>query len=68
MMTPDQLASAFNAGSDARIAGRPRSSNPCLGRNSNGCKTYWYLGWDDVDRHWGLGSRRPVQVLCQIRE
>ena len=49
----DSLARAFNAGSDARIAGRPMVAvHPYRGIEK--LCSLWYMGWRHVDREWGI--------------
>lgn len=47
------LASAFGAGSDARVAGEPKWSNPWAGlAGFELIHLYWNQGWRFTDRFW----------------
>lgn len=58
------LARAFNAGSDARIAGLPVRACPFIGAGHEA--TYWRAGYDDVSDHWGHWARWPVKRLPRV--
>lgn len=57
------FASAFNLGSDARIAGKSLACNPIAGDAA----VYWVLGWKDVDHHWGEDARWVTKSLPEVR-
>ena len=52
---------AFNAGCDARLAGKSLRDNP----HGSGQTWYsaWRYGWLDVERNWGIDAKRPVAEL-----
>lgn len=59
-------ARAFGEGSDARLAGRPASSNPYP---TSGAEHYsWMWGWEDVAGHWGEATRSWVRPLPPVAE
>lgn len=51
-------AYAFNLGSDARCYGRPHTANPYSHATERTHWDAWRMGWDDVDKWWGLWCRR----------
>jgi ribosome modulation factor len=54
------LARAYNAGSDARLAGEAKDDNPYTDPEM---RKKWLEGWDDVNSWWGIDARWPVKVL-----
>lgn len=58
-------AAAYSAGSDARLRGEPISANPHLHRDEVRHHN-WEAGWLDVDRCWGVDSRKPVKPLPEV--
>lgn len=61
------IAAAFNAGSDARLAGAPLTDNPYLGiGDAAKLSRAWANGWHDVATYWGRISRRPVRKLQPV--
>jgi hypothetical protein len=60
-------AAIFNAGCDARLAGRPSSANPHAGGIARDYFV-WKLGWTDIDRFWGKWARWPVMRLPDVKE
>lgn len=54
---------AFNQGSDARLAGESRLSNPY---SHEFLMQEWERGWNDVDRFWGFWARWPVLKLPEV--
>jgi ribosome modulation factor len=60
-------AMAFNAGSDARIAGQPITACPydATGR-VNQERELWKAGWRSVHREWGLDAKWPVRALPAV--
>jgi ribosome modulation factor len=74
MREDDQLAHAFNAGSDSRLSGTPRHECPFhgapsgeFGTHEGRLRSYWLMGWDHVNDHWGNQARgryvRPLPVM-----
>jgi hypothetical protein len=59
-------ARAFSQGCDARLTGRPYSANPHCSAAERGLRGAWQLGWEDVQRNWGVQARWPVRVLPAI--
>jgi len=59
---------AFNEGSQARLDGRPRSSNPHAGTGSSGARVYWFAGWDSVEHEWGTeaSGRHPLTLPREV--
>ena len=57
------LARAFNAGSDARLAGLPPTACPPAETH---WRNWWHRGWDDVDRKWGTWAKTPVKRLPPV--
>jgi ribosome modulation factor len=63
---------AFNAGCEARLAGRPLSSY-----NGGHLKTHWYEGWRFVDEYYGMEATRlnrlagyerwPIRPLPEVQ-
>ena len=51
----------FNAGADARQAGRDRTTNPYDAKSS--AALWWSHGWDYLDRTWGVNAKGPVPAL-----
>lgn len=62
MTRRDKYAVQFNAGSDARIAGKPPELVP--EELSYEMALAWLAGWKDVDRNWG--ACRPARKLPQV--
>lgn len=59
---------AFGEGSDARIAGEPKSINPYSPHGM--LHTWWDDGWEHVDFWWGHENRkrgRPVKPLPPVQ-
>lgn len=57
-------AAAFNAGCDARLAGKPQSSCPAKGDSWE--LRQWVTGYDHVDRFWGIDAKWPVRRLPEV--
>ena len=57
------IARCFNAGCDARLAGRPMSENPYVGDSAS--MSAWRQGWRNVAMSWGSGvvRRWPFRQL-----
>lgn len=69
---PLESTLAFNAGSDARIAGRSMLDNPNLAVTAAGPEktrwVYWRMGYSDVAKNWGVRAKWPVRRLPLVRE
>lgn len=61
---PIAIARAFNEGSDARLMGI--SQKACYYKHDKVLKTYWMLGWSDVENNYGQEAKWPVQPLREI--
>ncbi len=60
MTDSTDIAIAFAAGCDARLAGRPLTDNPHLGyfdEDSIILSRRWQSGWINVAESWGKGVR-----------
>jgi hypothetical protein len=62
----EEGAKAFNLGSDARLAGFPRTSNP-FGKTDK-LEWYWESGWSHVHKYWGRDARWLVRRLVRVLE
>jgi ribosome modulation factor len=60
----DPLARAFNRGSDARLAGLPRSANPYP--HDDPCRALWRQGWQDVATWWAVEALWPHADLPEV--
>lgn len=67
---PETAEQAFNAGSDARLAGEPLSENPLDLTVERGLWDMWRAGWRHVNQFWGTLAlnRWPVKTLPDVRE
>ena len=63
---PEPLALAFNAGSDARLAGRSINANPHDSVTDASVYAAWRRGYIHVNTSWGLGAKWPVRPLPAI--
>ncbi len=63
--TSEAIDSAFNRGSDARLAGRPFES-PYSSRDEHAMYVHWRLGWIDVDLNWGVEAKGPITPLPRV--
>ncbi len=59
-----ELAAAFGAGCDARIAGIPKAFNP---HSEGRLRVWWARGHDDAASYWGCWARWPVKPLPKVR-
>jgi ribosome modulation factor len=59
----DLKTTAFNRGCDARLAGRPISSDPY---ESPELSEYWRLGWMNVAMACGREARWPITPLPPV--
>lgn len=69
-MGRDLLAKAFNAGSDARLAGLPLTANPHEPVPGKQCEHHsWMQGWQDVHRHYSklVASRWKFRKLPSVK-
>ncbi len=66
----DELNRAFNRGSDARLSGQPAAVNPFDPEVAIEIPLYraFLSGWNDVDHHFGLDARRPMQLPLVVRQ
>ena len=66
MMSDEDLAKAFNQGSDARIAGVPLKENRY--EPATLTRDYWKKGWCHANEHWGTGCKRnrPARELPAV--
>lgn len=62
----NHAAKAFNEGSDARLAGWPPEDNPYPIHTVE--REAWRLGWQDVDKHWGMAAKQPVKRLPPVQK
>lgn len=58
-----ERAVAFNAGSDARLAGAPPGINPYQRSHQQYEHDAWDAGYRDVDKFWGVDAKWPVKRL-----
>ncbi len=68
-MPGPEWTTAWNAGCDARLAGRPVSANPysrVLGTHV--LSQAWREGWRHVEQFWGVDARKPVEPLREARK
>lgn len=59
-------AEAFNAGCDARLAGKPLSANPYRRCDENDKNINWRMGWNHVDSWWGEDATWPYRCLPEV--
>jgi hypothetical protein len=57
-------AVAFNAGSDARLAGLPLTLNPYYWQSHMAAA--WREGWHDVNGNWGHDAGDAVRPLPRV--
>jgi hypothetical protein len=57
-----EVSAAFNAGSDARLAGLPLTANPHPEADLL-AHDYWAAGWRHVERFWGCDASRRQAVV-----
>lgn len=62
----DEMAAIFNAGCDARLAGKDYDENPYAQGLQEGPHIQWLRGWLHVDRYWGFDARWPVRRLPPV--
>lgn len=62
MSKEETMSAAFNAGSDARIAGVPYAANPYYGDRG----MYWGAGWRQCERQWAVDAKWPTLRLPQM--
>ena len=62
-MHGSEYTTAFNLGSDARIAGLPLKANPHSAVTDKLSRNGWRHGWLDVDRYFGEWAKWPVRTL-----
>ena len=62
-MSEPSVSLAFNAGSDARLAGRPSTANPYV---EDGLRDAWLKGWQHCEHFWGADAKRTARELPEI--
>ncbi len=60
MSKEEQMNAAFNAGSDARIAGVPLVANPYENATE---REFWSRGWRQVASQWAIDAKWPTITL-----